>query len=128
MGLRLPVLLYLLTASADAALTAWGLAGDLTLEGNLFLRHMMEHLGPLPALALVKGVTGVVVLAIAHYGAREIARKAPWIQRVPMLPVTRAWMASGDRSWIALIPLYATSLVFGLAALSWAALILAFGP
>ena len=114
---------YALAAAADAALTLAGTGGDVSLEGNPFLRAAMSRCGPGAGLFLGKAAAGVVCWLVARWGEDEIRRRAPWLARVPMTPWTRAWLASGDRSWIAFIPLYGVALAQSAGALSWAFLL-----
>ena len=119
-ALLLGTALYALAACADAAMTLRGLGGDLALEGNPLVRRLMFALGPAAALLLSKTATGAVCFAVARFGEPEIKRRARWIDRLPMFPASRRWLASGDRSWIAHIPLYGTALAQLAAAASWA--------
>ncbi len=121
-ALVIGIIFYLASATADAWLTVIGMDGNLDLEANAILRYLMEHLGVGPALVMQKLAVGVVCVLIARYAKPAIKRKAKWIDYVPMLPRTRRWLASGDRSWIAYVPLYATALAWSLAAASWAVL------
>lgn len=115
--------LYVLAAAADAALTLHGTGGDAALEGNPFLRAAMSRWGAATGLFLAKAATGAACWLIARYGEGEIRRRAPWIARVPMTSWTRRWLASGDRSWIAFLPLYGVALAQLAGALSWALLL-----
>lgn len=114
---------YVLAAFADAALTLHGTGGDAALEGNPFLRAAMSRWGAQTGLFLGKSATGAACWVVARFGEGEIRRRAPWIARVPMTAWTRAWLASGDRSWIAFIPLYGVALAQLAGALSWAVLL-----
>jgi hypothetical protein len=93
--------------------------GVLALEGNGFLRGVMARFGIAGGLCLDKAAVGALCFIIAKYGEREIKRGAPWIERVPSTRWARAWMKSGDRSGIAYVPLYGTSLFQLLAAAGW---------
>jgi len=110
---------YCLAAIADAVLTMRGINNDPSLEANLILRFFMVKLGILETLLIFKTIVGVVCVLVAVYLRPEIKRRAEWIQHVPMLPVVRRWLNSGDRSWIAYIPLYATAMAWALAAMTW---------
>lgn len=98
------------------------MGGDLALEGNPFLRGLMARLGIVNALFLSKAAVGLGCFFIALYGEPEIRRGAAWIDKVPSTRWARAWMKSGDRAWIAYVPLYGTAASQALAALSWMAL------
>ena len=102
----LGLLLYVLTAAADVLLTRCGLAGEAALEGNPVVRWTMGRVGIGWALLLDKAAVGILCALIAFALAPAIHRGEPWICKVPMLPAVRRWMQGGDRSWIALIPLY----------------------
>ena len=118
-ALLIGTILYMLAACADSAMTLHGMGGDIGLEGNPFVRRLMLAFGPAAALLLSKGATGLVCFAVAKFGEPEIKRRAPWIDKLPMFPASRRWLASGDRSWIAHIPLYGTALSQLAAAASW---------
>lgn len=111
--------LYILAALADIHWTLKGMDGVLALEGNALMRGLMARVGIANGLLLAKAAVGTVCFAIARYGAPEIRRGAPWIDKVPSTRWARAWMKSGDRSWIAYIPLYGTALSQFLAAAGW---------
>jgi hypothetical protein len=83
---------------------------------------MMRQLGAAMGLATQKVVIGAGTIAIAVVGEPAIQRREPWIWKIPSTPWVRSWMRSGDRSWIAFIPLYAATLGQGFAVASWAAL------
>ena len=112
-------LFYVLAASADSFLTWSGLGGDPRLEGNPFLRRAMETVGVGWTLAVGKGAVGLICWFIALRGASAIHHGEPWIWRIPMLPPVRRWIRAGDRSWIALAPLYAVAAAQALAAAAW---------
>lgn len=114
-------LVYLAAASADALLTLRGMRGDLTLEGNPFLRATMARLGPGWGLTLEKAAVGLAFLALAVLLEPEIRRKAAWIDKIPSTPWARAWYKRGDRSWLAWLPLYGTAAFQALGAVSWLA-------
>lgn len=124
-ALGVGLLFYAALALADMLLTLRGMGGDLQLEGNPLMRWTMEQCGVELGLALEKAAVGAVTALIALYSAPALRDRAPWIYKVPASPWARAWMARGDRSWVAFIPLYAAALCQGLAALSWLALDLA---
>lgn len=113
------IIFYAIAAIADAGLTLHGIDNDPTLEANLLLRSFMIKIGPLETLILFKSLVGITCILVAVYLKPEIKRHAEWIKYVPMLPVVRRWLDSGDRSWIAYIPLYATAVAWTLAAFSW---------
>ncbi|MCR4294383.1 MAG: hypothetical protein NUW21_02525 [Elusimicrobia bacterium] len=110
---------YCAAALADIRWTVAGIGGDLSLEGNPVMRGLMERIGSVPALFLGKAAVGLACFAIAKYGEPEIRRGAAWIDKVPSTRWARAWMKSGDRSWIAYVPLYGTAASQAAAALSW---------
>jgi len=110
---------YSLAAVADAALTLHGIDNNPELEANLLLRTYMVQYGPLETLVFFKTIVGIICILIAIYLKPEIRRKAEWIKYVPMLPVVRQWLNTGDRSWIAYIPLYATATAWAVAAITW---------
>lgn len=114
---------FLLAAAADAALTLHGTGGDPGLEGNPLLRAAMARWGAGMGLLAGKGAAGAACWLVARYGEGEIRRRAAWLERVPMTPWARAWLASGDRSWIAFLPLYGVALAQAAGALSWAVLL-----
>ena len=115
----LGVALYVLAALADSYCTLKGMDGALALEGNAVMRGLMARVGIANGLWIGKTAVGVVCFAIARYGAPEIRRGAAWIDKVPSTRWARAWMKSGDRSWIAYVPLYGTALFQLLAAAGW---------
>lgn len=100
-------------------MTAAGLDGDPGLEGNPLVRALMEAVGIAPALGLAKILTGLALWFVAVRLGRAIHDNEPWIEKVPTLPVLRRWLRSGDRCWIALIPLYAVAAGQLLAAGAW---------
>jgi len=112
--------LYVLAALADITMTLLGMDGDIKLEGNPVMRAAMAQLGLETGLFLQKALVGAICFVIAKYGEREIKRGADWIWKLPSTKRTRAWMRSGDRSWIAYTPLYAVAISQLLAAASWA--------
>jgi hypothetical protein len=111
---------YALAAIADIRMTLAGMAGELELEGNPVMRAVMDHFGMEGGLFLEKALVGGICFVIAKYGEREIKRGADWIWKLPSTKRTRAWMRSGDRSWIAYAPLYIVAASQLLAAASWA--------
>lgn len=110
---------YALAALADIHWTLTGLGGNPALEGNALMWALMERAGIVSGLWLGKAAVGLACFAVALYGAPEIRRKAAWIDKVPSTRWARAWMKSGDRSWIAYLPLYGTALSQLFAAVSW---------
>lgn len=114
---------YALAALADIHWTLKGMEGDLSLEGNAVMRGVMARVGIVNGLWLGKAAVGLLCFAIAKYGEPEIRRGAAWIDKVPSTRRARAWMKSGDRSWIAYIPLYGAALCQLLAAGAWLALL-----
>jgi hypothetical protein len=117
--LTLGCALYVLAAYADIHWTLKGMDGALGLEGNVFLRGVMARFGIAGGLVLDKAAVGALCFVIAKYGEPEIKRGAAWIEKVPSTRWARAWMKSGDRSWIAYVPLYGTALFQLLAAAGW---------
>ena len=115
--------LYALAALSDIHMTLKGMDGALQLEGNAVMRALMARVGIAPGIWLGKAAVGALCCLIAHYGVPEIKRGAPWIDKVPSTRWARAWMKSGDRSWIAYLPLYGTALFQLMAALSWVAVL-----
>ena len=120
--------LYAMTAAADALLTQAGLNGQPSMEGNPFVRWTMGRIGIGWALLLEKAAVGLACAFIALRAAPAIHRGDNWIWKVPMLPPVRRWMKSGDRSWIALIPLYGMVLAQACAVGAWLRLIWAGYP
>lgn len=112
--------LYVLAAVADIKMTLAGIGGDLRLEGNPVMRTVMAQFGLEAGLFLQKALVGVMCFVIAKYGEREIKGGADWIWKLPSTKRTKAWLRSGDRSWIAYTPLYAVAVSQFLAAASWA--------
>jgi hypothetical protein len=117
--LALGIALYALAALADIVMTLVGMGGSIRLEGNPVMRAAMAHLGLETGLFLGKALVGVMCFMVAKYGEREIKRGAGWIWRLPATKQTRAWLKSGDRSWLAYTPLYVVALSQFLAAASW---------
>ncbi|MDD5629957.1 MAG: DUF5658 family protein [Elusimicrobia bacterium] len=113
------VALYVLCAAADGVLTHYGLGDDTALEANPFVRWTMDRMGVTWALVLHKASIGLACSFIALRVGPAIHRSEAWIWRVPMLPPVRLWMRRGDRSWLALIPLYGMCLAQALAAALW---------
>ena len=112
--------LYVVAALADIKMTLTGMGGAIDLEGNPLMRAAMAHWGVETGLFLQKAWVGAICFVVAKYGEREIKRGADWIWKLPSTKRTRAWMRSGDRSWIAYTPLYAVAISQLLAAASWA--------
>jgi hypothetical protein len=117
--------LFLAAACADAALTWVGTGGDPAFEGNPFVRRAMERFGPW-GLLLAKSIAAGLCLLAAAAWEEPIRRRAAWVERLPMLPWTRRWLLSGDRSWVAFVPLYGVALAQLAGALAWAVLLVAF--
>jgi hypothetical protein len=113
------VVFYAFAAAADAYLTEAGLGGRLELEGNAGLRWLMQTVGIGPALALGKISAGLALWLIAAWIGSAIHDDAPWIEKVPTLPVLRRWLRSGDRCWLALAPLYCVGAAQACAACAW---------
>ncbi|MCX5794013.1 MAG: hypothetical protein NTY77_00775 [Elusimicrobia bacterium] len=113
--------LYAVFAAYDGVLTRDGIGQNLSLEGNPFVRWTMLRLGIGWALVVDKAVIGLSFALLALWLAPAIHRRDAWLWRIPMLPPVRRWMLSGDRAWIALIPLYGMSLAQALAAGVWLA-------
>lgn len=118
-ALGLGAVLYVLSALADIHLTVAGMRGAADLEGNPVMRAMMARFGLEAGLWIEKTLVGIPCVLVAHYGVREMKRRAPWIDRIPSTKWAREWVKSGDRSWVAYAPLYGTALGQFLAALSW---------
>ncbi len=116
------VALYAAAALADTWLTLEGIGGSLAMEGNPMMRAVMASLGPTTGLIAQKAAVGAAAIFIAAAGRPAIRNRSAWIDRVPSTRWARAWMRSGDRSWIALIPLYVATCGQVLAALSWSVL------
>ncbi len=116
------VTLYAAAALADTLLTLGGVGADLQLEGNPMMRGMMQQLGAEMGLVTQKALIGGGAIAVAVVGERAIRRQEPWIRKIPTTRWVRSWMRRKDRSWIALIPLYAATIGQVFAAASWAAL------
>lgn len=114
---------YVLAALADIHWTLLGMGGDLTLEGNAVMRALMARLGIAEGLWVGKAAVGLACFLIAKHGEPEIRRGAAWIDKVPSTRRARAWMKSGDRAWIAYLPLYGTAVSQLLAALGWMVLL-----
>ncbi|MFI5347843.1 MAG: hypothetical protein ACHQ51_15840 [Elusimicrobiota bacterium] len=110
---------YALAAFADLRLTVAGTGGAAALEGNPVMRSMMARFGPEAGLWIEKTLVGALCVLIAHYGEREMKRRAPWLDRIPSTKWARDWVKSGDRSWAAYGPLYGAALGQLAAAGSW---------
>ena len=93
--------------------------GNLTMEGNPIMRGMMAALGPTWGLVTEKLAIFGMCLAIAIFYGHAIQEQKPWIYKIPSTKWARQWMRAGDRSWIALVPLYVIAISQGLAAVSW---------
>jgi len=113
------VAFYALAAGMDAFMTMNGLGSDAGLEGNAFLRALMGAVGIQPALALAKLSTALALWFVAARVGRAIHDDEAWIESVPTLPVLRRWLRSGDRCWVALVPIYAVAASQSLAACAW---------
>ena len=113
------VAFYALAAGLDVFMTMNGLGSDAGLEGNAFLRALMGVIGIQPALALAKISAGLALWLVAARIGRAIHDDAAWIEKVPTMPFLRRWLRSGDRCWIALVPLYAVAASQALAACAW---------
>jgi uncharacterized membrane protein len=71
-ALLLGALLVLLQA-ADGLLTMWGVDRyGVGVEGNPFLRHLMEQFGHVQILTLVKCVAIMFVGALTYYAKRQV--------------------------------------------------------
>ena len=117
-----PIALYAAAGTADIYVTLNGIGANLHLEGNPILRFTMEHLGFGMGLVVQKSVTAAVVIWIAVVFGRAIRTQTPWIWKIPASQWARDWMRRKDRSWIALIPLFAASGGQVLAVASWLSL------
>lgn len=118
-GLAAGAALYALAAYADLRLTLEGTGGRPSLEGNPIIAEMMIRLGPAGGLWTEKILVGAVCAAVAAVGAPAMRRRAPWLDRIPSTRWARAWVKSGDRSWMAYVPLYGAALGQLAAAGSW---------
>lgn len=115
----LGVAFYALAAGMDAFMTMTGLSGDPGLEGNAFLRALMAAIGIQPALALAKISAGLALWFVAARIGRAIHDEESWIEKIPTLPPLRRWLRSGDRCWVALVPLYCVAASQAFAACAW---------
>ena len=120
--LTIGVALYAVSGAADIYVTLNGIGEDLDLEGNPILRFTMAHLGFELGLVVQKAATAAVVIWIAVMFGRAFRTQAPWIWKIPASQWARNWMRKKDRSWIALIPLYAAAGGQVLAVASWLSL------
>lgn len=91
--LMLGVLLALLQA-ADGILTSVGINRfGITIEGNPFLRSLMEEFGHIPTLALVKLLAIIVVVSLTI-----IANRLPWVKSA-MGAVTCIYLFAAILPW-----------------------------
>lgn len=111
---------YAATAAMDVFMTLRGVCGNPEFEGNPIIRAMMSAFGVETGLFAEKVLVGLVCAAIAVICEPAVKRKAPWIFRLTLFERTKAWLRSGERSWIAFLPLYGVAAFQILAALSWA--------
>ena len=120
--LTVGIALYAVSGTADIYLTLHGIGANLELEGNPILRFTMGHLGFELGLLVQKAVTAAATIWIAVVFGRAIRTQAPWIWKIPASQRARDWVRRKDRSWIALIPLFAAAGGQVLAVASWLSL------
>ena len=118
-GATTGIVFYAVAAGLDAAMTIGGLGSNPELEGNAFLRTLMAAIGIHPALALAKIAVGLALWLVAAWLGRAIHNEEAWIEKVPTLPPLRRWLRSGDRCWVALVPLYCVAAAQACAACAW---------
>ncbi len=117
--LAVGVALYAAAGTADIYVTLNGIGADLDLEGNPILRFTMGHLGFELGLLVQKTITAGFVIWVAVVLGHAIRTQAPWIWKIPASQWARDWVRRKDRSWIALIPLFAAASGQVFAVASW---------
>jgi hypothetical protein len=117
--LNIGIFLYLLFASLDAYLTLKGVNGDINLEGNPVIRHMMAAFGIMGGLIIEKGLVLLISLMVLIVALIGIEKEADWVYYLAFTHVTRNWMKRKKRYWVAFLPIYFVALSQGLAAMSW---------
>lgn len=117
--LLLGLFLYTVFASSDAWLTLNGMKGNLALEGNPIMRSLMSATTPLIGLIIGKGTVLLCALALSIPVHRGIHEESPWVYRLALTRITKAWMKRKRRYWVAFVPVYLVALSQALAALAW---------
>ena len=113
------LIVYVIAASVDSAMTIRGMEGVLDREANPLLRSLMTQFGIIPALILGKSTILAISVAAALVAVPALRDKPDWLWKVPSTEVARRWVRSGDRSWVGYLPLFATAAFQALAAASW---------
>ena len=111
--------LYMVFASLDVHLTMKGINGDVNLEGNPVIRHMLASFGILSGLIIEKALVLMASLTISIVAFTGLEKKADWVYYLAFTHVTRNWMKRKKRYWVAFLPIYFVALSQGLAAMSW---------
>ena len=125
--LNVCILFYALSAVLDTWFTLNGIRGDISLEGNPLMRHMMVIFGQMGGLIIEKTLVLVIALIITIFTIIGIHRDSDWIYFLVLTRLVRQWMKRKKRYWLAFVPLYLVALAQGLATASWAYLIVQSG-
>ena len=121
------ILFYVLFAVLDTWFTLNGISGDLSLEGNPLMRRMMVIFGQMGGLIIEKILVLVIALIITIFAIIGIHRDSDWIYFLVLTRLIQQWMKRKKRYWLAFVPLYIVALAQGLAAASWAYLMVQSG-
>ncbi|MCE5193869.1 MAG: DUF5658 family protein [Nitrospiraceae bacterium] len=117
--LSISILLYIIFASFDILLTLKGIDGDIHMEGNPVLRHMMTSFGITAGLILGKGIVLSLAALTAVVCYIGIHRDSDWVYYLALTRMTKNWLKRKKRYWIAFLPLYLIAFSQAVAAGMW---------
>jgi len=121
--LIISISLYVFFALLDIFFTLKGVHGDIAIEGNPIMRYMMANFGLMGGLIVEKSLVLLLATTVAIASVIGIEKEADWVYYLAFTRVTRNWMKRKKRYWVAFLPLYLMAFSQGLAAASWAYLI-----
>jgi len=121
--LIISISLYVFFALLDIFFTLKGVHGDIAIEGNPIMRYMMANFGLMGGLIVEKSLVLLLATTVAIAAVIGIEKEADWVYYLAFTRVTRNWMKRKKRYWVAFLPLYLMAFSQGLAAASWAYLI-----
>jgi hypothetical protein len=122
--LIISISLYVLFAFLDITFTLKGMNGDISLEGNPLMRFMMVRFGLMGGLVFEKSLVLLLAVIVATFAYIGIEKEADWVYYLAFTRATRNWMKRKKRYWVAFLPIYFVAFSQGVAAASWAYLIL----
>ena len=118
--LIISISLYVFFALLDIFFTLKGVHGDIAIEGNPIMRYMMANFGLMGGLVVEKSLVLLLATTVAIVSVIGIEKEADWVYYLAFTRVTRDWMKRKKRYWVAFLPLYLVAFSQGVAAASWA--------